>query len=73
VLSVREALSHPHTRARDLVRDEPDGFRTLAGGFRTTGTVAEFRPAPAQGEHDPLLERWLAEEPRGTSRPERRE
>ncbi|GAA4239792.1 CoA transferase [Actinomadura meridiana] len=73
VLSVREALSHPHALARDLVRDEPDGFRTLAGGFRTTGTVDEFRPAPGQGEHDALVARWLAEEPRGTSRPERRE
>ncbi|RFS87269.1 CoA transferase [Actinomadura spongiicola] len=69
VLGVREALSHPHTLARDLVREEPDGFRTLAGGLRTTGTIQEFRPAPAPGEHDHLLERWLAEEPRRTSRP----
>ncbi|MFC4055880.1 CaiB/BaiF CoA transferase family protein [Actinomadura syzygii] len=68
VLGVREALSHPHTLARGLVVDEPDGFRTLAGGVRTTGTVGEFRPAPAPGEHDHLLARWLAEEPRAAVR-----
>ncbi|WP_169806965.1 CaiB/BaiF CoA transferase family protein [Actinomadura macra] len=67
VLGVREALSHPHALARGLVVDEPDGFRTLAGGVRTTGTVEAFRPAPTHGEHDHLLERWLAEEPRRAS------
>ncbi|MUN35276.1 CaiB/BaiF CoA transferase family protein [Actinomadura litoris] len=64
VLGVREALDLPHTLARGLVTEEADGFRTLAGGVRTTGTVREFRRAPDRGEHDHLLERWLAEEPR---------
>ncbi|WP_165975571.1 CaiB/BaiF CoA transferase family protein [Actinomadura rubrisoli] len=67
ILGVREALSHPHTLARGLVPTEPDGFRTLGGGVRTTGTVRSLRPAPALGEHDHLLARWLAEEPRRTT------
>ncbi|WP_171064509.1 CaiB/BaiF CoA transferase family protein [Actinomadura soli] len=69
VLDVREALSHPHTLARGLVRDEPDGFRTLAGAVRTAGGVEEFRPAPAPGEHDHLLAGWLTEEPRRAPSP----
>ncbi|MFI0372231.1 CaiB/BaiF CoA transferase family protein [Actinomadura sp. 1N219] len=70
VLDVREALSHPHTLARGLVRDEPDGFRTLAGAVRMAGGVEEFRPAPAPGQHDHMLAAWLTEEPRIPPRPE---
>ncbi|MFI0422995.1 CaiB/BaiF CoA transferase family protein [Spongiactinospora sp. 9N601] len=57
VLDVREALALAEDR--DLIVTEPDGFRTLAGGVRTTGSVTEFRPAPALGEHDHLIEGWI--------------
>jgi CoA:oxalate CoA-transferase len=63
VLDVRQALSHPQAAARGIVRTEPDGFRTLDNGFRITGSLQEFRPAPSLGQHNHLIEAWLDEEP----------
>ncbi|WP_033295609.1 CaiB/BaiF CoA transferase family protein [Amycolatopsis jejuensis] len=62
VLSVREALAQPSVAARGLVRTEPDGFRTLDTGVRTTGTVDSFRPAPELGEHNDLIGEWIRQE-----------
>lgn len=60
VLSVNDALTHPNTVARGMVRSESDGFLTLASPVRLTGSVVGA-PAPTQGQHQDLIEQWLAE------------
>ncbi|WP_433260978.1 CaiB/BaiF CoA transferase family protein [Actinosynnema sp. CS-041913] len=59
VYGIRDALNHPHTAARGMIRTEPDGFRTLDVGVRTAGTVGQFRPAPSLGQHNDLVEDWI--------------
>ncbi|MHB1837247.1 MAG: CaiB/BaiF CoA transferase family protein, partial [Solirubrobacteraceae bacterium] len=60
VNGVREALTHPHLRARGMVTAEEDGFETIASPIRLQG-ARPLRRAPRQGEHEHLIERWLAE------------
>jgi CoA:oxalate CoA-transferase len=67
VLSVREALHQEHSRARGVVRTEPDGFVTLGSPLRLTGSVPP-RPAPLLGQHNDLLATWLDEPPRTGTR-----
>jgi CoA:oxalate CoA-transferase len=65
ILSVREALAQPQSLAREMVVEEEDGFRTLGTPLKLAGSsLGRPRPAPALGEHDGLVERWLAEPPR---------
>lgn len=59
VYSVTEALTNEHARSRGLVAFESDGFATLASPMRLTGSVPP-RPAPKLGEHNGLLDHWLA-------------
>lgn len=59
VYSVSDALTNEHARARGLVAIESDGFATLASPMRLTGSVHP-RPAPKLGEHNHLLDRWIA-------------
>ncbi|HLH64764.1 MAG TPA: CoA transferase [Solirubrobacteraceae bacterium] len=67
VQGVREALAHPQLRARGMVVREADGFETIASPIRLTGCVTP-NPAPRQGEHQHLIERWLAEGERAEAR-----
>jgi CoA:oxalate CoA-transferase len=60
VLSVTEALHQEHAVARRLLHIEADGFVTLASPLRLTGS-APPEPAPRRGQHDHLVDRWLAE------------
>jgi CoA:oxalate CoA-transferase len=64
VLDPRAALAHEQTAARSMVVEEADGFRTLASPLKLRGSVGVRRPAPALGEHNGLIESWLAEQPR---------
>ncbi|MCG3773937.1 MAG: Acetyl-CoA:oxalate CoA-transferase [Nitrospira sp.] len=64
VLSVREALAHPHVAARELLIEEADGFRTLNNGFRMRGSRHSFTIAPRLGQHNDMLQHWLSEPPR---------
>lgn len=63
VWNVRESLSSDLAAERGVVVDEGDGFKTLASPIRIRGMVPP-QPAPALGEHNHLLEKWLAESPR---------
>ena len=60
VHGVREALTHPQLRARGMVVAEEDGFETIASPIRLQG-ARPSRRAPRQGEHDDLIDAWLAE------------
>ena len=64
VLKVREALSHPHVVARQLLVEEADGFTTLDNGFRIRGSRENFTAAPTLGQHNDMLQQWLSEPPR---------
>ena len=61
ILGVRDALAEPQVLSRAMVVEEDDGFRTLGSALKLGGGP---RPAPALGEHQELIERWLAEPPR---------
>jgi CoA:oxalate CoA-transferase len=65
LLGVREALSQPQSVARRMVVAEEDGFLTIGSPLKlgAVGTGAP-RPAPRLGEHNGLLDGWLAELPR---------
>ena len=67
VLTVREALAHPHTEAREMLVQEADGFTTLANGFHIRGSRDTFAAAPTLGQHNDMLETWLSEPPRVAS------
>ncbi|MGH2877739.1 MAG: CaiB/BaiF CoA transferase family protein, partial [Solirubrobacteraceae bacterium] len=60
VHDVRAALAHPQVRARGIVVQEEDGFETIASPIRLRGSVKPHR-APALGEHNELIDGWLAE------------
>jgi CoA:oxalate CoA-transferase len=64
ILGVREALAEPQVVARSMVVEEEDGFRTIGSALKLGEAVRAPRPAPSLGEHQELLERWLAEPPR---------
>lgn len=64
VQSVSEALHGPIGQERQVLAEEADGFTTLASPIRLTGSVAPS-PAPKLGEHNHLIESWLAEPARG--------
>lgn len=69
VLGVREMFDHPQVAARGLIREEPDGFRSLANAFRLRGCPDVDRPAPALGEHNHLIDDLLREPERTGARP----
>jgi CoA:oxalate CoA-transferase len=64
LLGVREALEQPQVVARRMVVAEEDGFRTLGSALKLGDAATVRRPAPRLGEHQELIERWLAEPPR---------
>jgi CoA:oxalate CoA-transferase len=64
ILGVREALSQPQAFARGMVVEEEDGFRTIGSALKLGDPPRPSRPAPSLGEHQELIERWLAEPPR---------
>jgi len=69
VLGVREMLDHPQVAARGLIREEPDGFRSIANAFRLRGCPEVDRPAPGLGEHNDLLGDLLREPERTGANP----
>ena len=64
LLGVRGALAHPQVLARAMVVEESDGFRTIGSALKLGDSRRVHRPAPLLGEHQQLIERWLAEPPR---------
>jgi CoA:oxalate CoA-transferase len=64
ILGVREALAQPQAFARAMVVEEEDGFRTIGSALKLGEPLRAPRPAPLLGEHQELIERWLAEPPR---------
>jgi CoA:oxalate CoA-transferase len=64
LLGVREALQQPQVLARRMVVEEGDGFRTLGSALELGDAPAAPRPAPRLGEHQALIDHWLAEPPR---------
>jgi CoA:oxalate CoA-transferase len=64
ILGVREALAQPQALARAMVVEEEDGFRTIGSALKLGEPPRAPRPAPLLGEHQELIERWLAEPPR---------
>jgi CoA:oxalate CoA-transferase len=64
ILGVREALAQPQALARGMVVEEEDGFRTIGSALKLGDARQAPRPAPRLGEHQELIERWLAEPPR---------
>jgi CoA:oxalate CoA-transferase len=64
ILGVREALAQPQALARAMVVEEEDGFRTIGSALKLGEPARAPRPAPLLGEHQKLIERWLAEPPR---------
>lgn len=64
LLGVREALRQPQVLARRMVVEEEDGFRTLGSALELGDEPAVPRRAPQLGEHQQLVEQWLAEPPR---------
>jgi CoA:oxalate CoA-transferase len=64
ILGVREALAQPQAFARAMVVEEEDGFRTIGSALKLGEPPRAPRPAPLLGEHQELIERWLAEPPR---------
>jgi CoA:oxalate CoA-transferase len=64
ILGVREALAQPQASARAMVVEEEDGFRTIGSALKLGEPLRALRPAPLLGEHEELIERWLAEPPR---------
>jgi CoA:oxalate CoA-transferase len=64
ILGVREALAQPQALARAMVVEEEDGFRTIGSALKFGGALRAPRPAPLLGEHQELIENWLAEPPR---------
>jgi len=61
LLGVRPALAQPHVLARAMVVEEEDGFRTIGSALKLGDPLRTHRPAPQLGEHQELIERWLAE------------
>ncbi|TML94102.1 MAG: CoA transferase [Actinobacteria bacterium] len=61
LLGVRVALAHPQVLARAMVIEEEDGFRTIGSALKLGDPLRAHRPAPQLGEHQELIERWLAE------------
>ena len=61
LLGVRVALSQPQVLARAMVVEEEDGFRTIGSALKLGDPPRAHRPAPLLGEHQQLIERWLAE------------
>jgi CoA:oxalate CoA-transferase len=61
LLGVREALQQPQVRARRMVVEEEDGFRTLGSALELGDASTAPRPAPRLGEHQALIDQWLAE------------
>jgi CoA:oxalate CoA-transferase len=47
-----------------MVVEEEDGFRTIGSALKLGERPRAPRPAPLLGEHQELIERWLAEQPR---------
>src|SRR6266581_3662699 len=64
ILGVREALAQPQALARAMVVEEEDGFRTIGSALKLGDPPRAPRPAPLFGEHQELIEGWLAEPPR---------
>jgi CoA:oxalate CoA-transferase len=65
LLGVREALSQPQSVARRMVVAEEDGFLTIGSPLKLGAVgIGAPRPAPRLGEHNGLLDGWLAELPR---------
>jgi CoA:oxalate CoA-transferase len=64
ILGVREALAQPQAFAHAMVVEEEDGFRTIGSALKLGEPPRAPRPAPLLGEHQELIERWLAEPPR---------
>jgi CoA:oxalate CoA-transferase len=61
LLGVRPALAQPQVLARAMVVEEEDGFRTIGSALKLGDPLRAHRPAPQLGEHQELIERWLAE------------
>ena len=61
LLGVRTALAQPQVLARAMVVEEEDGFRTIGSALKLGDPLRAHRPAPQLGEHQELIERWLAE------------
>jgi CoA:oxalate CoA-transferase len=61
LLGVREALRQPQVLARQMVVEEEDGFRTLGRALKLGDGRTRPRRAPRLGEHQELIDRWLAE------------
>jgi CoA:oxalate CoA-transferase len=64
ILGVREALAQPQALARAMVVEEEDGFRTIGSALKLGDPPRAPQPAPLLGEHQELIEGWLAEPPR---------
>jgi hypothetical protein len=47
--------------ARSMVVEEEDGFRTIGSALKLGDPPGAHRPAPRLGEHQQLIDRWLAE------------
>lgn len=66
VVDVEEAINGPLAKERGVLVREPDGFTTLASPLKLAG----LRPpenAPGLGEHNDLINSWLAESERTTA------
>jgi CoA:oxalate CoA-transferase len=61
LLGVRAALAQPQVQARSMVVEEEDGFRTIGSALKLGDPPRARRPAPRLGEHQQLVEGWLAE------------
>ena len=47
-----------------MVVEEEDGFRTIGSALKLGDPPRAPQPAPLLGEHQELIEGWLAEPPR---------
>jgi crotonobetainyl-CoA:carnitine CoA-transferase CaiB-like acyl-CoA transferase len=63
-LGVREALGQPQVLARRMIIEEEDGFRTVGSALKLGDASTVPRRAPRLGEHQALIDRWLAEPPK---------